>query len=163
MMEAKIKNIVQLQRIITRLKAKGKKIVFTNGCFDILHFGHAKYLKEAKRKGDVLVVGVNSDSSVRKIKGNKRPIINEAHRAGLIAALESVDFVVIFKEETPSRVIKTLKPDILVKGADWAQKDIVGRDFVLRRGGKVYTVKLVKGFSSTNLIKKIAKAFQRDK
>jgi D-beta-D-heptose 7-phosphate kinase/D-beta-D-heptose 1-phosphate adenosyltransferase len=163
MMEAKIKNITQLNKIIKRLKTKGKKIVFTNGCFDILHFGHAKYLKEAKRKGDVLIVGVNSDSSVRKIKGNKRPIINEAHRAGLIAALESVDFVVIFKEETPSRVIKTLKPDILVKGADWAQKDIVGRDFVLRRGGKVYTVKLVKGFSSTNLIKKIAKAFQRDK
>lgn len=159
MIEAKIKNITQLKKIIKRLKIQGKKIVFTNGCFDILHFGHAKYLKEAKRKGNILVVGVNSDSSVRKIKGNRRPIINEAYRAGLIAALESVDFVVIFKEETPFRVIKTLKPDILVKGADWAQRDIVGRDFVLKRGGKVYTLKLVKGFSSTDLIKKIAKAF----
>ena len=158
-METKIKNITQLKKIIVRLKNQGKKIVFTNGCFDILHFGHAKYLKEAKRKGDILIVGVNSDSSVRKIKGNRRPIINEAYRAGLIAALESVDFVVIFKEETPFRVIKTLKPDILVKGADWAQRDIVGRDFILKGGGKVYTVKLVKGFSSTNLIKKIAKAF----
>lgn len=159
MMETKIKNITQLKKIIVRLKNQDKKIVFTNGCFDILHFGHAKYLKEARRKGDVLVVGVNSDSSVRKIKGNRRPIINEAHRADLIAALESVDFVVIFKEETPFRVIKTLKPDILVKGADWDKKDIVGKDFVLRGGGKVYTVKLVKGFSTTDLIKKIAKAF----
>jgi D-beta-D-heptose 7-phosphate kinase/D-beta-D-heptose 1-phosphate adenosyltransferase len=157
MMEAKIKNIVQLQRIITKLKTRGKKIVFTNGCFDILHFGHAKYLEEAKRKGDILIVGVNSDSSVRKIKGNRRPIINEVYRAGLIAALESVDFVVIFKEETPFRVIKTLKPDCLVKGADWDKRDIVGRDFVLKGGGKVYTVKLVKGFSTTDLIKRALK------
>ncbi len=160
MMETKIKNITQLKKIIVRLKNQGKKIVFTNGCFDILHFGHAKYLKEAKRKGDILIVGVNSDSSVRKIKGNRRPIINEAYRAGLIAALESVDFVVIFKEETPFRVIKTLKPDILVKGADWAQRDIVGRDFILKGGGKVYTVKLVKGLSTTDLTRKLQRHFK---
>ncbi len=154
MIDSKIKNITQLKKIIDRLKSQGKKIVFTNGCFDLLHYGHVKYLQDAKKKGDVLVVGVNSDSSVRKIKGNRRPLINEAYRAGLIAALESVDFVVIFKEETPFRVIKTLKPDILVKGADWAQRDIVGRDFILKGGGKVYTVKLVKGLSTTDLIKR---------
>lgn len=158
-MRTKIKKITQLKGIVKRLKAKGKKIVFTNGCFDLLHYGHAKYLQQAKKKGDILIVGVNSDSSVRKIKGNKRPIISEGQRAALIAALESVDFVVIFKERTPLKLIKTFEPDILVKGADWDKRDIVGRDFVLNRNGQVHTIKLVKGLSSTGLIKKLANRF----
>lgn len=155
----KIKNLNTLQKIISRLKNKGKKVVFTNGCFDLLHYGHVKYLEEAKKKGDILVVGVNSDISVRKIKGNKRPIVNEKDRISLIAALESVDYAVLFQEKTPLRLIKTLKPNILIKGADWNKNNIVGSDFVLGYGGKVYTTNLIKGRSTTNLIKKIVKAF----
>jgi D-beta-D-heptose 7-phosphate kinase/D-beta-D-heptose 1-phosphate adenosyltransferase len=157
---SKVKNLAQLKRIISRLKITGKKIVFTNGCFDILHYGHAKYLEEAKRKGDILVVAVNSDSSVRKIKGNKRPLVNERCRLNLIAALESVDYVTLFNESTPLKVIKELKPDVLVKGADWNRNDIVGRDFVKGYGARVSTVRLVKGLSTTNLIRKITKAFK---
>lgn len=159
MINSKIKNIAQLKKIITKLKVKGKTIVFTNGCFDLLHYGHVKYLEDAKRKGDILIVAVNSDSSVKKIKGKKRPIINEKDRMNIIAALESVDYVVLFKEKTPLRIIKSLKPDILVKGADWGKKDIVGADFISGRGGKVYSRKLVRGRSTTNLIKKIARVF----
>lgn len=155
----KIKKINALKKIIFSLKAKGKKIVFTNGCFDLLHYGHIKYLEDAKSKGDILVVAINSDASVRRIKGEKRPIVNEKERLRLIAALESVDYVVIFKEDTPFKVIKLLKPDILVKGADWHKDNIVGRDFVLSYGGKVSSIKLVKGRSTTNLIRKIVHAF----
>ena len=159
MIRDKIKNIKQLRTTISHLKSRGRKIVFTNGCFDILHFGHAKYLEEAKNKGDILVVGVNSDSSIKKIKGDKRPVISEANRLKLIAALGSVDFAVLFKESTPLNLIKQLKPDILIKGSDWGKKDIVGSDIVSSYGGKVMTVKLVKGLSTTSLIKKIAKEF----
>jgi len=155
----KIKNLSTLKTIISRLRQQGKKIVFTNGCFDLLHYGHVKYLEEAKRKGDILVVAINSDTSVRKIKGYKRPVINESDRLALIAALESVDFVVLFKEENPSKIIKLLKPHILVKGADWRKDSIVGKDFVLGYGGKVSTVKLAKGRSTTNLIKKIVQIY----
>jgi len=158
-LETKIKNLRELKNIVLRLKNKGKKIVFTNGCFDLLHYGHVKYLKDAKDKGDILVVAVNSDASVRRIKGKKRPIINERDRLRIIAGLESVDYVVCFKEDTPFKIIKSLKPDVLVKGADWAKRNIVGRDIVLGYGGKVSTVRLVKGRSSTQLIKKIAKRF----
>ena len=160
MIDNKIKKLVKLKNIISRLKTQGKAIVFTNGCFDLLHYGHVKYLQEAKRKGDILIVAINSDASVRKIKGNKRPITHEKDRLSLIAALESVDYVFLFNEETPLRVIKELKPDILVKGADWKKPDIVGCDFVLSYGGKVSTLELVKGYSTTNLIKKIVKPFQ---
>lgn len=159
LLKRKIKNLNTLKKIILKLKRRGKRIVFTNGCFDLLHYGHVKYLEDAKSKGDILVVAINSDSSVKQIKGNNRPIVNEKDRLGLIAALESVDYVVVFKEETPLEVIKELKPDILVKGADWNKYNIVGRDFVLSYGGMVSTVKLLKGRSSTNLIKKIVKIF----
>ncbi len=159
LLKDKIKTVSSLKEIVLGLRGKGKIVVFTNGCFDVLHFGHAKYLEDAKRKGDVLVVAVNSDSSVRKLKGDKRPIVAEKDRAGLIAALESVDYVTIFDEDTPLRVIKELKPAVLVKGADWDKKDIVGADYVLGRGGNVATVKLLEGRSTTNLIKKIAKLF----
>lgn len=157
LLKSKIKNLRGLKRIIARLKAKGKKIVFTNGCFDLLHYGHTKYLEDAKRKGDVLVVAINSDSSIKRIKGDKRPIINKQDRMKIVSALESVDYVVSFNEDTPIRVIESLKPDILVKGADWNEKDIVGRDFVLSYGGRVSTIKLVKGRSTSNLIRKVAK------
>jgi D-beta-D-heptose 7-phosphate kinase/D-beta-D-heptose 1-phosphate adenosyltransferase len=159
MLERKIKSINALIKIVSRLKAKGKRIVLTNGCFDLLHYGHIKYLEDAKRKGDILVVAINTDSSVKKIKGSKRPIVNEKDRQRVIAALESVDYVVPFKEKTPLRVIKSLKPDILVKGADWDINNIVGSCVVLNYGGRVVTIRLISGRSTTNLIKKIARAF----
>ena len=159
MLKAKIKSLGALKKIAAALRKKNKRIVFTNGCFDIMHLGHAKYLEEAKNKGDILIVGLNSDSSVRKIKGAKRPIVNEINRAGLLAALQSVDYVVLFKEDTPIKVIKALRPDVLVKGADWDRVDIVGAGFVSSLGGKVSTVKLLKGLSTSSLIKKIAETF----
>ncbi|MCM8770963.1 MAG: D-glycero-beta-D-manno-heptose 1-phosphate adenylyltransferase, partial [Candidatus Omnitrophica bacterium] len=157
MIEKKIKNLKSLKKLIALYKKKKRKIVFTNGCFDILHYGHVKYLEEAKKKGDVLVVGVNSDSSVRKIKGKRRPLVNEKDRLRIVAALESVDYVTLFKETTPLNLIKGIKPDILIKGADWDRAHIVGAEFVEAYGGEVLTVPLVKNRSTSKLIKEIAK------
>lgn len=151
----KIGGLKPLRRTILGLKKKGKRIVFTNGCFDVLHLGHAQYLEQAKRLGDVLVVAVNSDASVRRIKGPSRPVMGQAERAGLVAALGSVDYVVIFGRDTPLSTIKALCPDVLVKGADWKKNDIVGADIVRGHGGKVATIRLLKGHSTTNIIKKI--------
>lgn len=151
----KIKNLKILLDTITKLKKQGKKIVFTNGCFDILHYGHVMYLEKAKAKGDILVVGLNSDSSVRRIKGKKRPIVSQKDRSRLIASLESVDYVVIFNQDSPLETIKKIKPDILIKGSDWNKNNIVGAEFVKGCGGKVLTVELAQGYSTTNLIKKI--------
>lgn len=148
----------RLADIIPKLKKQGKNIVFTNGCFDLLHYGHAKYLEIAKSKGDILIVGVNSDSSVKIIKGDKRPIVGERDRLNLIASLESVDFAVIFNQATPLELIMRIRPDIIIKGADWSEDEIVGGSFVKGYGGRVLTIKLVKGLSTTNLIKKIVKA-----
>jgi len=159
LIEAKIKNLTELKNIAYRLKKAGKKIVFTNGCFDLLHYGHIKYLEAAKRKGDILIVAINSDVSVRKIKGEKRPIVKEHDRSRIVAALESVDYVVLFKECTPYKTLSLLKPDILVKGSDWNKNNIVGADVVLNYRGKVTTVPLLKDRSTTNLIKKIARIF----
>ena len=159
MNNAKIKKITQLKKITTRLKTQGKTIIFTNGCFDLLHYGHIKYLQEAKGKGDILIVAINSDASVKRIKGSKRPLINEKDRLRQIAALECVDYAVLFKEDTPLGLIKSIRPDILVKGSDWDKNSIVGSDIVLSCGGKVLTVKLAQGRSTTNLIKKIARLF----
>ncbi|MBN2831540.1 MAG: D-glycero-beta-D-manno-heptose 1-phosphate adenylyltransferase [Candidatus Omnitrophica bacterium] len=153
----KTKSFKAILNIIAGLKKQGKRVVFTNGCFDLLHYGHVKYLEDAKRKGDILIVGVNSDSSVRIIKGNNRPITKEGNRLRVIAALESVDFALIFKEDTPLNIIKKIRPDILIKGADWDKSQIVGGRFVRESGGKVLTVNLIKGLSTTNLINKIAK------
>lgn len=158
---SKIKTLKELKKIVSCLKSKGKKVVFTNGCFDLLHYGHINYLEEAKKKGDILVVAINSDTSVRKIKGDKRPLVCQKDRLRMVAALESVDYVVLFKEDTPFDTIKFLKPDILIKGADWNINNIVGRKFVLSYGGRVSTIKLVKGYSTTNLIRKIAKNFKK--
>lgn len=158
-LNTKIKTLPRLSKIIRKLKKEKKRIVFTNGCFDILHYGHVQYLQDARRKGDVLVVAVNSDASIRRIKGASRPIVDEQDRVRVIAGLESVDYVVLFNEDTPLSVIRALKPQILVKGADWSVKDIVGRDIVRAYGGKVVTVNLIPGRSTTSLIKKIAENF----
>ena len=159
LLEKKIQDLRKIKKLISYFKARRKKIVFTNGCFDLLHYGHVKYLQDAKKKGDVLVVGINSDSSAKKIKGKKRPVVNEKDRLRLVAALESVDYVVLFKEDTPFKIIKFIKPDVLVKGADWNKNNIVGKDFMISYGGRVSTIKFVKGYSTSNLIKKIAKRF----
>ncbi len=155
----KIRTIKELKSILTRLKAEGKKIVFTNGCFDILHYGHVQYLEKAKQKGDILIVGLNSDASVKRIKGNSRPVVAEKDRAKVLSGLESVNFVVLFRQDTPLKIIHEIRPDILIKGADWQKNKIVGADFVSSYGGKIYTVKLANGRSTTNLIKKIAEKF----
>lgn len=157
--EKKIKNLKELKEIILKLKKQEKRIVFTNGCFDILHFGHVKYLQEAKQKGDILVVGINSDASVRKIKGRKRPLVGQHDRLNIIAALESVDYVILFHDDTPLNLIFSIKPDVLVKGSDWKKSDIVGSDLVLAKKGQVFNIKLVKGRSTTNLIRKIASCY----
>ena len=156
----KIKPLKELRKIVERLKINGKKIVFTNGCFDLLHYGHVQYLEDAKQKGDVLLVAVNSDHSVKKIKGPGRPIVSQKDRARIIASLESVDYVTVFGHTTPLALITLLKPDVLVKGADWNLKNIVGGAQVLSYGGRVCTIKLAKGRSTTSLIQKIAKAFK---
>lgn len=140
-----------------RLKAKGKKIVFTNGCFDLLHPGHVRYLSAAKKLGDHLIVAVNSDRSVKAIKGPQRPIFPEEARAELVAALSFVDTVVIFDEDNPQRVIECLLPNVLVKGEDWSEAEIVGADVVRDAGGEVKRIPFSTGFSSTDIINKIKK------
>jgi len=155
MLEEKIKGLRELAQEISRLKRLGKKIVFTNGCFDLLHYGHVKYLESARAAGDILVVAVNSDASVKRLKGPKRPVVSQKYRVRVIAGLECVDYAVIFGEDTPLETIKRLKPDVLVKGADWKESQIVGADFVKKNGGRVRTIKLEKGLSTTSLIKKI--------
>lgn len=154
-MHNKIKNQRDLKGALSSLKRRGKRIVFTNGCFDILHIGHASYLRKAKEKGDVLVVAVNTDPSLRRIKGRGRPITKLKERMLLLASLESVDFVTPFDEDTPENIIRDLKPDVLVKGSDWKNKTIAGSDTVKRLGGRVTTVPLYKGRSTTALIRKI--------
>ena len=157
----KIISTTSLKRKVRRLKQAGKRIVFTNGCFDILHYGHIKYLQDAKNKGDYLVVAVNSDSSIKKIKAKNRPVIAQSDRLKTVAALASVDFVVLFNQNSPLRLIKALKPDILIKGADWSKKKIIGADFVASYGGKVLTANLVKGRSTSVLIEKIVRDFSK--
>ncbi|MBN2483322.1 MAG: adenylyltransferase/cytidyltransferase family protein [Candidatus Omnitrophica bacterium] len=142
-----------LTRTIARLKQQGNTIVFTNGCFDLVHPGHIAIFKQAKQKGDVLVVGMNSDKSVKKIKGPTRPILNERARSLLVSAIRYVDYVVLFDEETPYQLIRAIRPDYLVKGGDWKPGEIVGRDLVK----KVFRVKLIKTYSTTNIIKKIVR------
>ncbi|HKK21794.1 MAG TPA: D-glycero-beta-D-manno-heptose 1-phosphate adenylyltransferase [candidate division Zixibacteria bacterium] len=140
---------------VRRLQRKGKKVVFTNGVFDILHRGHVEYLARAKREGDVLVVGLNSDASVRRIKGKSRPLQSEQDRAIILLALESVDYVVLFGEDRPDKLIEAVRPDVLVKGADYKLNEIAGAEFVRSYGGRVKRISLTKGRSSTQLIKKL--------
>ncbi|MDA8163784.1 MAG: D-glycero-beta-D-manno-heptose 1-phosphate adenylyltransferase [Desulfobacteraceae bacterium] len=152
---AKVVSLPELTAIRGRCRDLGRKVVFTNGCFDILHVGHVSYLEEARRQGDLLVVGLNSDASVRAIKGPTRPVNREADRARLLAALGCVDYVVLFAEETPQQLISTLLPDVLVKGADWPVERIAGAREVLAAGGRVANIALEAGFSTTGLIEKI--------
>jgi D-beta-D-heptose 7-phosphate kinase/D-beta-D-heptose 1-phosphate adenosyltransferase len=142
-------------RLAEAIRARGGTVVFTNGVFDLLHPGHIRYLQDARRLGDALIVGLNSDASVRANKGPERPITPEAERAEILAALECVDAVAIFDEETPADIVKRIQPDVLVKGADWGPDNIVGRDTVEARGGKVVRMELSRGYSTTELIKKI--------
>jgi D-beta-D-heptose 7-phosphate kinase/D-beta-D-heptose 1-phosphate adenosyltransferase len=155
----KIKSLNQLAKIIQKLKNKKKKIIFTNGCFDILHFGHVSFLNQAKKKGNILVVGLNSDTSVKRLKGKNKPIFTQMARSQVLAALESVDFVTIFNQLTPLKVIKRLKPDILVKGQDWPVEQIVGKDFVELYGGEIITIPFIKGYSTRSTIQTIIKKF----
>jgi D-glycero-beta-D-manno-heptose 1-phosphate adenylyltransferase len=155
----KIQSIPRMKKTLDGLKKQGKKIVFTNGCFDILHVGHVRYLTQARKLGDILVVGLNTDRSVRAIKGKKRPIVSENERAEVLSALEVVDYVVLFDEPDPLRLITALKPTILVKGADWSKDKIIGRNVVEQSGGKVVRVPLVPGSSSTGVIEKIIKVY----
>ena len=137
-------------------RKNGKKIVFSNGCFDILHRGHVEYLSKAAAFGDVMVIGLNTDASVRRLKGPSRPVNDEKARAFVLAGLECVTAVVLFDEDTPYNLIKTVQPDVLVKGSDYKPEDIVGYDIVMAKGGKVVTVDLVEGFSTTRTIEKMA-------
>lgn len=157
--DAKIKNLDVLATIVSAEKAKGKRIVFTNGCFDLLHVGHVRYLQKARTFGDLLVLGLNSDASVRRLKGEKRPLIGEEERAHILAALDCIDYLIIFDEDTPLRLIETLKPAVLVKGGDYTPAEVVGKDLVESYGGRVELVEFVDGKSTTNIIEKILNTY----
>jgi len=163
MIKDKIKSWEEATHLCDNLRSQGKKIIFTNGCFDILHSGHIQYLEQAKALGDILFLGLNSDDSVRRIKGSPRPIVSEEERAFVVAGLQSVDFVVIFEQDTPYELIRLLKPDILVKGGDWKPEDIVGSDIVQGYGGRVLSLPYLEGISTTELFFKIAAAFSDKK
>lgn len=151
----KILSLEQLQPKLEEWKAKGDKIVFTNGCFDLLHLGHVDYLEKARQLGDKLVLGLNTDASISRIKGPNRPLQDEMSRARVMASLLFIDAVVLFDNDTPLELIKAVQPDILVKGNDYSIENIVGQDIVMAKGGDVKTVPLVKGYSTTNIVKKI--------
>jgi D-glycero-beta-D-manno-heptose 1-phosphate adenylyltransferase len=155
MTENKIHTRQSLIEQVEIWQSEGKKIVFTNGCFDIVHLGHIDYLEKARNLGDKLVLGLNTDASVRRLKGETRPVVNEYARSRMMAAFEFVDAVVLFDEPTPLELIETVKPDILVKGDDYSLETIVGADFVISKGGEVKTIALVKGYSTSLLIEKI--------
>ena len=152
----KVKNLNELLPAIARHKQEGKKIVFTNGCYDLLHVGHVRCFKEARSLGDILVVGLNSDRSVRALKGAPRPIVPEGERAEVLAALDCIDYVTIFDQDNPREIIGHIKPDILVKGGDWTVDTIVGRDIVESYGGTVLSLPLTAGVSTTAIVKNIA-------
>jgi rfaE bifunctional protein nucleotidyltransferase chain/domain len=151
----KILDRQSLKEVLDRLRTEGKRIAFTNGCFDILHVGHVRYLREAKKTADILVVALNTDRSVRSIKGERRPIVPGEERAEVMAALDMVDYVTFFDEDTPGELIASLEPDVLIKGGDWSEGTVVGREVVERRGGKVVIAPLTGGASTSNVIDKI--------
>lgn len=155
-----IKSRKEIKEIRTQLKKEEKKVVFTNGCFDLIHSGHVDYLTKAREMGDVLILGLNTDSSVKRIKGDKRPILKQDERAFILSNLRPVDYVTFFEEDTPAEIINELIPDILVKGADWAIDKIVGREVVEANGGEVKTIKFVNDQSTSNIIKIIKERFK---
>jgi D-beta-D-heptose 7-phosphate kinase/D-beta-D-heptose 1-phosphate adenosyltransferase len=141
-------------------REKGRTVVFTNGCFDLLHVGHVKYLQKARRLGDLLVLGLNSDDSIRRLKGPRRPLINQDERAHILAALDCIDYLVIFDEDTPLELIEALRPKILVKGGDYSPEGVVGKDLVESFGGRVELIQFVDGKSTTNIIEKILQEYR---
>lgn len=149
-----------LKQIVKLLKEEGKKVVFTNGCFDILHAGHVDYLAKAKAKGDILIIGLNSDESVSRIKGKLRPIINQNERAFVLSNLRSVDYVTLFNEDTPLELISAIIPDVLVKGADWSIDNIVGKDVVIANGGSVEPIDFVIEQSTSKIVAKIKESYK---
>jgi len=155
-----IKTLGVMKEIRQQLKDKNKKVVFTNGCFDLIHAGHIDYLSKAKAFGDVLIIGLNRDASVKRIKGSERPILKETERGFIISNLKPVDYVVLFDEDTPKLLIEELLPDILVKGADWEIENIVGKDVVLANGGEVKTIEFVNDQSTSKIIKIIVDRFK---
>ncbi len=155
-----IKTLEEMKEIRQQLKDQNKKVVFTNGCFDLIHAGHVDYLSKAKAFGDVMIVGLNSDASVMRIKGSKRPILKETERSFIISNLKPVDYVVLFDEDTPKLLIEELLPDVLVKGADWEIENIVGKDVVLANGGEVKTIEFVNDQSTSKIIKIIVDRFK---
>ncbi len=156
----KILSIDEAISYVKQMKKKKKKVVFTNGCFDIVHRGHIEYLQKAKELGDILIVGLNSDESVKRLKGKNRPIMPQEDRAYILSHIVGVDVVCIFEEDTPQKLIESLVPDILVKGAEYKINEIVGRETVFNSGGKVLTIPMVKGKSTRNLIRKIANLYK---
>jgi rfaE bifunctional protein nucleotidyltransferase chain/domain len=154
----KIISFDNIQKQVLKWREENKKIVFTNGCFDIIHRGHVDYLSKAKDLGDILIIGLNTDQSVRNIKGNTRPIQDENSRAIILASMQFVDAIVFFSEPTPYTLIKEIQPDILVKGADYKKEDIVGYDIVSQRGGTVETIEFIEGYSTSNIERKIKNA-----
>jgi rfaE bifunctional protein nucleotidyltransferase chain/domain len=156
-----LKSLEEIKLIRSALKADNKKVVFTNGCFDIIHAGHIDYLNKAKALGDVLIVGLNTDNSVKRIKGDKRPIISEDERAEIISSLKPVDYVVFFDEDTPAELINELVPDILIKGADWKTDEIVGGETVLANGGEVKTIEFVNDQSTSKIIDLITNRYSK--
>lgn len=156
-----LKSLEEIKLIRSALKADNKKVVFTNGCFDIIHAGHIDYLNKAKALGDVLIVGLNTDNSVKRIKGDKRPIISEDERAEIISSLKPVDYVVFFDEDTPAELINELVPDILIKGADWKTDEIVGGETVLTNGGEVKTIEFVNDQSTSKIIDLITNRYSK--
>ena len=159
-MLSKIVKLKDLVQKISTLRESGRTIVFTNGCFDILHVGHVRYLAAARSEGDVLVVGLNSDESTRTIKQENRPIVSQDQRAEVLAGLECVDYITVFNEPDPLKLIQALKPDVLVKGADWEEQDIIGADVVKEGGGKVVRVDVVPDISTSRIIQRIVKRYQ---
>jgi D-beta-D-heptose 7-phosphate kinase/D-beta-D-heptose 1-phosphate adenosyltransferase len=151
----KLKSVGELSEIAAQARAKGRTVVFTNGCFDLLHRGHVHMLREAKRQGDLLIVAMNSDSSVKAIKGPSRPIMPESDRVELIAAMEMVDYVVVYDEPDPYNLIVAIKPNVLAKGGDWSPDKIIGADIVERHGGRVAVIPYLVGFSTTEIIERI--------
>ena len=157
----KVRGLRELVEIVRERRALGQRVVFTNGCFDLLHRGHTRLLQQAKALGDLLIVGLNSDASVRRVKGPPRPVLSEEERAEVLSALASVDYVVIFEEPDPGPTIAALQPDVLVKGADWAEDHIVGRETVEGRGGRVVTIPLVEGSSTSGIIDRLLQRGKR--
>jgi rfaE bifunctional protein nucleotidyltransferase chain/domain len=160
-MRSKILRLSDLVKVLESLREAGKRIVFTNGCFDILHAGHVRYLAAARSKGDILVLGLNSDISVKSIKPENRPIVSQDQRAEVLAGLACVDYITIFDEPDPLALIQTIKPDVLIKGADWKEAEIIGSNVVKSYGGKVIRIEVVPGISTSRIIQRILKLYGR--